>query len=430
MRVLVIGSGGREHALAWKLKQSPRVSEIFAAPGNAGIGRLASLVPVDASNVVELADFARSLRIDLTVVGPELPLTLGVVDEFRSRGMRIVGPTQAGAELEGSKVFSKRFMKEHGIPTADFEIAHSREEADGILGSGRIGWPAVIKVDGLAAGKGVVIAADAAEAAEALTGIFDDKSFGKSGDSVVIEKMLVGTEISFQVLTDGEHAVPLASAQDYKRALDGNLGPNTGGMGTVSPSPMLTSELQRQILKDMVLPTLEGLVAENRPYRGILYLGLMITEDGPKVLEYNCRLGDPETQVIMTRLESDLVPVLEAVADGDLRDMHLKWAHHASVCVVMSAKGYPVKPETGDAITGLAEAEELDNVAVFHAGTKLEGDQLVTSAGRVLGVTAWSPRLSDARTLAYEAVSRIRFDGAQWRRDIGVDVLEHLSRKA
>jgi len=429
MRIMVVGNGGREHALAWKLKASPKVAELFAAPGNAGINRIASPVPIDASSVVELADFAASVRMDLTVVGPELPLTLGIVDRFAERGLRIVGPSQAAAELEGSKVFSKRFMKTNGIPTADFRICSSREEAQGVLASGEIGWPAVIKADGLAAGKGVVIAADAAEAEQALRTIFDDKAFGRAGDQVVIEQCLEGTEISFHVLTDGEHAIPLASAQDYKRAQDGGAGPNTGGMGTVSPAPMLSKELQARILKEVVLPTLKGLRAEDRPYRGVMYVGIMMTKDGPMVLEYNCRLGDPETQVILSRLESDLVPVLEATADGDLSKIHLEWAHQASVCVVMAAAGYPAKVETGQVIRGLADAEALPSVQVFHGATRADDSNVVTSGGRVLGVTATAPTLSGARDRAYDAVSRIRFDGAHWRRDIGSDVLEYLTRK-
>ena len=359
MRVLVVGSGGREHALAWKIKQSPRVTELFCAPGNAGMVGIASPVPIDPSSVVELADFAVSLRMDLTVVGPELPLTLGIVDAFEDRGLRIVGPSQAGAELEGSKVMSKRFMQDHGIPTARFEIAGSHEEAAQIIKSGKLGWPAVIKVDGLAAGKGVFISADLAEAESALADIFDHRIFGNAGNRVVIEEALVGTEVSFQVLTDGEFAIPLASAQDYKRALDGNEGPNTGGMGTVSPSPMLTAELQRQILQQTVIPALKGLKEENRPYRGVLYVGVMLTEDGPKVLEYNCRLGDPETQVIMTRLDSDIVPLLEATASGRLAEAPPKWAHHVSTCIVMAAGGYPAKPELGRPITGLGDVAPL-----------------------------------------------------------------------
>jgi phosphoribosylamine--glycine ligase len=430
MRIMVVGSGGREHALAWKLKASPKVAEIFAAPGNPGISSIASPVPIDASSVVELADFAASVRMDLTVVGPELPLTLGIVDRFAERGLRIVGPSQAAAELEGSKVFSKRFMKANGIPTADFRVCSSRDEAQRVLDSGDLGWPAVIKADGLAAGKGVVIAADAAEAEQALRTIFDEKAFGRAGDQVVIERCLEGTEVSFHVLTDGEHAIPLASAQDYKRVQDGGVGPNTGGMGTVSPSPMLSKELQARILKEVVLPTLKGLRAEDRPYRGVMYVGLMMTKDGPMVLEYNCRLGDPETQVILSRLESDLVPVLEATADGDLSAVHLDWAHQASVCVVMAAAGYPTKPDLGQVIHGLAEAEALPNVKVFQSGTRRSDDgNVVTAGGRVLGVTATAPTLSGARDRAYEAVARIRFDGAHWRRDIGSDVLEYLARK-
>ena len=430
MRVLVVGSGGREHALAWKLAQSPAVTEIFAAPGNAGLARLGSCVPIDPSGVVELADFAESVHVDLTVVGPELPLTLGIADEFAKRGLRLFGPSRAAAELEGSKVFSKRFMRTHGIPTADFWIVGNRADGEALIESGEAGWPVVIKADGLAAGKGVVIAQDRAEASEALVQMFDARVFGRAAEQVLLERCLVGTEISFHVLTDGEHAIPLASAQDYKRALDGGEGPNTGGMGTVSPSPMLTKEMQAHILKSIVLPTIHGMRDTGRTYKGVLYIGLMMTEDGPFVLEYNCRLGDPETQVILTRLESDLLPLLEGVVDGRLLDVHPRWAHAAAVCVVMAARGYPAKPEAGHAIAGLEDAAALGDVHVFHSGTSLEDGTVKSSGGRVVSVTATAPSLSGARLLAYKGVGMIAFDGAQFRRDIGADVLEFLAQRA
>ena len=430
MRVLVVGSGGREHALAWKLRQSSAVTEVFAAPGNAGIARVASCVPIDASAVVELADFAQSVHVDLTVVGPELPLTLGIVDEFQKRGLRIFGPNLAAAELEGSKIFSKRFMKEHGIPTADFWVATSRPEAEAVLDSGEGGWPIVIKADGLAGGKGVIIAKDRAEADEALHAMFDAKAFGNAGAQVLLEKCLPGIEVSFHVLTDGEHAVPLASAQDYKRVFDNGLGPNTGGMGAVSPSPVLTKVLQTQMLNELVLPTLRGMAASGRPYRGVLYVGVMITPDGPKVIEYNCRLGDPETQVIMARLESDLLPLLEGVVDGNLHEVHPKWAHEAAVCVVLAAKGYPARPDTGHAISGLEEAERAPRTHVFHGATEAKDGAIVSAGGRVLGVTATAPTLTGARAGAYEAVGRLSFEGAQHRSDIGSDLIAYLSQQA
>jgi phosphoribosylamine--glycine ligase len=426
MRLLIVGNGGREHALAWKLSQSEAVGEIFVAPGNAGLARLGSVVPIHQTDVVELADFAVSLRVDFTVVGPELPLTLGIVDEFSKRGLRIFGPSRSAAEIEGSKVFAKRLMERHGIPTPPFQVVGSRSEAEAVLDGGQLGWPAVIKADGLASGKGVVVAATREEADEALVRMFDQRTFGQAAEQVVLEKCLVGTEVSFHVLTDGEAVVPLASAQDYKRLADGGAGPNTGGMGTVSPTPRLTKDLQALILRDAVLPTLKGMREEGRPFRGVLYVGLMLTDDGPQVLEYNCRFGDPETQVLLTRLEGDLLPLLQAAADGHLRDAKPRWARHASCCVVMAAKGYPGKPDTGHPIAGLEEAEEVEGVTVFHAATKAQEGAVVTTGGRVLGVTATSPSLATARERAYEAVSRIRFEGSQHRTDIGADVLSYL----
>ncbi len=430
MRVLIIGGGGREHALAWKLQQSPQVTEIFSASGNAGMAALGSCVPIHHTDIVELADFVESVKIDLTVVGPELPLTLGIVDEFQRRGLKIFGPNRDAAELEGSKVFSKRFMETHGIPTARFQIATSRAEAEAILDSGEFGWPCVLKADGLAAGKGVILPKTREEAEEALVLFFDEKAFGSASEQVVIEECLVGTEASYHVLADGESFVPLASAQDYKRIGDGDEGPNTGGMGTVSPSPRLTKDLQRSIVQDIVVPTIKGMKEDGRPYRGVLFIGLMLTAEGPKVIEYNCRFGDPETQVILPRLDGDLFELLSAVVDGKLSQVHPKWHHQAATCVVMASEGYPGKVEKGRKITGIDAADALEGVTVFQAATKDTDGAIETVGGRVLGVTALSPNLAHARDLAYEGVGLIQFDGAQYRKDIGSDVVAYLAEKS
>jgi phosphoribosylamine--glycine ligase len=426
MRVLVVGGGAREHALTWKLAQSPQVTELFAAPGNAGMAEIASCVPIDPSGIVELADFAQSLHVDLTVIGPELPLALGAVDELQKRGLAVFGPSRAAAELEASKVFSKRFMEANGIPTAPYWVAQSRERGEQVLDSGETGWPAVIKADGLAAGKGVIIARDRDEAQDALVRMFDQKEFGSAAKQVLIETCLQGVEVSFHVVTDGSHVVPLASAQDYKRARDGNEGPNTGGMGTVSPSPRLTKDLQSRILKEVVKPTILGMQAAGRVYRGVLYVGIMVTPAGPMVLEYNCRLGDPETQVILTRLDGDLLGFLLAAVAGRLHEVHPRWAHHASTCVVVASGGYPGKPETGKVIEGLDAAAAVEGVTVFHAGTRKDGDVVRTSGGRVLGITGTSPSVATARERAYRAVGHVRFEGMQYRTDIGADVVEYL----
>ncbi|MEM7248782.1 MAG: phosphoribosylamine--glycine ligase [Acidobacteriota bacterium] len=428
MRTLVIGGGGREHALAWKLKQSPQVTEVFVAPGNAGLDTLGSVVPIHHADIVEMADFAENVHVDLTVVGPELPLTLGIADEFHRRGLRIFGPTQAAAELEGSKVFAKRFLESEGIPTADFKVVSSHEKATAVADSGELGWPLVVKADGLAAGKGVIIAADREEAEAAFQVMFEEKSFGSASDQVVLERCLTGTEVSFHVLTDGEAFFPLASSQDYKRVGEGATGPNTGGMGTVSPSPLLSKELQQRILKEIVVPTLKGMKGQGRPYQGVLYIGLMITDEGPQVIEYNCRFGDPETQVLLPRLDGDLFELLNAVIDGKLSQVHPRWHHQAAVCVVMASEGYPGKPTTGRTIEGLDAAAQVPGVTVFHAATKSEDDVVKTTGGRVLGVTALSPNLPAARDHALEAVNAISFEGAHWRRDIGQDVIDFLEK--
>src|SRR5438128_8292942 len=350
MRVLVVGQGGREHALCWKLKQSPLVKEIYVAPGNAGIAAVADCVQIGVADIIELADFADKLKIDLTIVGPELPLTLGIVDEFQKRGMPIFGPTRLAAELEGSKVFSKEFMRKYNIPTADATACASVDEAKDALKKPK--YPAVIKVDGLASGKGVVIVESAKEADEYLRLVFDDKKFGNAANRILIEEFLQGEEVSFLAITDGKKCVPLAPAKDYKKAFDGEEGPNTGGMGAHSPAVVLNGETAAVIMKSIILPTIQGMATEGRPYTGCLYAGLMLTPNGPKVLEYNCRFGDPETQPLMMRLKSDLAEVMLATAEGRLDQVELRWDPRPAICVVATSKGYPGKYQTGAPITG------------------------------------------------------------------------------
>ncbi|HEY8849585.1 MAG TPA: phosphoribosylamine--glycine ligase, partial [Thermoanaerobaculia bacterium] len=339
MRVLVVGQGGREHAICWKLKQSPQVKEIYAAPGNAGIAQVADCVPIGVADIVELADFAEKLKIDLTIIGPELPLTLGVVDEFQKRGMTIFGPTRLAAELEGSKVFSKEFMRKYKIPTPEAAACRSVDEARDALKHTK--YPAVIKVDGLAGGKGVVIVQSKAEADEYLSLVFEEKKFGNAATRILVEEYVTGEEVSFMVITDGKRFVPLAPAKDYKKAFDGDEGPNTGGMGSHSPAVVLTSETAAEVMRSIMIPTIQGMAEEGRPYTGVLYAGLMLTKKGPKVLEYNCRFGDPETQVQMLRLDDDLAEILLRAAQGSLGDTKVNWRKEAAACVVMAVDGYP-----------------------------------------------------------------------------------------
>ncbi len=424
MRVLVVGNGGREHALAWKIRQSPLVREVFCAPGNAGIAEVADCVAIESTHIVELADFAQQIAADLTVVGPELPAVLGIVDEFQRRGLAVFGPTRAAAELEGSKVFAREFMQRHHIPAPRFALARSLPEAEAAIARGDLGWPLVVKMDGLAAGKGVVVAADAAEARATAARMLAD---GRGpGARVVLEEFLSGEELSFLALSDGSRVVPLVSAQDHKRALDGDLGPNTGGMGTVSPATQLTVELHKQIMQEIVLPTVAGMAAEGRRYQGVVYAGLMLTPQGPRVLEFNCRFGDPEAQVILARLKSDLVPLLQGVAAGQLPEARPEWAREAAACVVMASHGYPDAPDTGQVIQGLEKLKGLPDVIAFHAATARRGGQLVTVGGRVLGITALGANLAAAVRRAYEAVSEVTFEGAHYRKDIGQRALARL----
>ena len=417
MKILVIGSGGREHALVWKLRESQTMEEIYCAPGNAGIGQEAECLPVDVTSPEAILELATRLQIDLTVIGPEAPLVAGVVDLFEKAGLVVIGPTKAAARLEGSKIFSKQFMERHRIPSGRFSVPENFEAAVRTLD--QFSLPVVIKADGLAAGKGVVVAATRGVAEKALDEFMRQGVLGSAGERVVIEECLVGEEVSFIVLTDGRGMLPLVLTQDHKAIFDNDEGPNTGGMGAYSDESILDERERDNIFRRIVAPTLAGLAAEGMPYRGFLYCGLMLTPEGPKVLEYNVRLGDPETQPILMRLRSDLVKILMAVHEGQLAAIDAHWTPNPAVCVVLASKGYPGKPETGQAITGFQEAEALGGVKVFHAGTAVREQRLVASGGRVLGVTAIGEDLRAAIDRAYLAVNKICFDGMQYRRDIG-----------
>ncbi|HQR66154.1 MAG TPA: phosphoribosylamine--glycine ligase [Thermoanaerobaculia bacterium] len=431
MRILVVGSGGREHALVWKLAQSPEATEIFCAPGNPGIAEKATCVPIGVEDVVELADFAESMSIDLTVVGPELPLTLGLVDELTGRGLLAFGPNRLAAELEGSKVFSKSFMQKYGIPTPVAETCRTRAEAEAAVK--KVGLPCVFKADGLAAGKGVVIVTTREEADKALRLFFEERVFGSAGDRLLVERFVAGEEVSFLCICDGTLAVPLATTKDYKKVFDGDRGPNTGGMGSHSPSVVLDAATSADVLTYIVHPTLKGMAAEGRPFRGVLYGGLML-ENGltPHVLENHVRFGDPETQSILLRLESDLIPFLVAAARGRLEDAGvIAWRREATACVVLTAEGYPGPYERGRVVEGIEDAMEDPDVVVFHSGTTRDRDgRLVTSGGRVLSVCARGRSLSTALKKSREAAEKVRFEGKHFRRDIGKGPLEILRERS
>jgi len=426
MRVLVVGNGGREHALVWKIRMSPLVRDVFCAPGNAGIAALADCVPIETSHIVELADFAQQTGIDLTVIGPELPAVLGLADEFQRRGLSVFGPTRAAAELEGSKAFAREFMRRHGIPGPRYAIVRSLEEAQALISKGELGWPLVLKMDALAAGKGVVVAQDAGEALATAARMLGERRAGAAAVKLVLEECLEGEEVSFLAFSDGARVVPLVSSQDHKRVFDGDRGPNTGGMGTVSPATQISVELHKQILQEIVVPTVAGMAAEGRRYQGVLYAGLMLTSAGPRVLEFNARFGDPEAQVILARLRSDVVPLLRGVADGHLPEGPIEWAKEAAACVVLASRGYPDTPETGKPITGLEQLESLPDVAVFHAATARRDGQLVSVGGRVLGITALGDSLELAVQRAYESAAKVSFEGMHYRRDIGQRALARL----
>ena len=426
MKILVVGNGGREHALVWKIRQSPLVTDIYCAPGNAGIDGLADCIPIDTSNIVEVADFAQTIKADLTVVGPELPMVLGIADEFVRRGMAIFSPSRAAAEIEGSKAFAREFMTRHKIPSPRYEVCQTYEDALAFVERAPFGLPFVIKADGLASGKGSVIVRDAAEARTVVGDMMADKKFGSAGAKTVMEEFLAGEEVSFLVFSDGARVVPMVSVQDHKRALDGDEGPNTGGMGTVSPATNLSLDAHKQIMQEIVLPTIAGLAAEGRRYQGVLFAGLMITDSGPKVLEFNARFGDPETQVIMARMRSDIVPILQQVAAGHLKETKIEWAKEPAVCVVLAARGYPDTPETGKVVRGLDALSEDTDVVVYHAATAQKDNEVVTVGGRVLGVTALGANLDAAVARAYEVVGKLSFDGMFYRKDIGQRALARL----
>jgi phosphoribosylamine--glycine ligase len=418
MKVLVIGGGGREHALVWKLKQSPRVDKIWCAPGNGGIEAEAECLPADPADVPGLVALAERLSPDLTIVGPEVPLVNGIGDAFRSRGWPVVAPSQQAAQLEGSKIFAKEFLRRQGIPTAQmYGVFDTARDAVGELS--KVDWPMVIKADGLCAGKGVFVAQDMASAEDFIRRVMETDELGPGGKRLLLEEALEGEELSFIVVTDGQRYAPLVPTRDHKRAFDGDRGPNTGGMGAYSTDELLPPKLRRAVIDSIVEPTLRGLTDEGILYQGFLYIGLMLTASGPKILEFNCRLGDPETQAIVARMDFDLAQVLGEVAAGILEPSKLKWKSGASACVVIASGGYPGKYAPGKKIEGLTDAERINGVKVFHAGTAREGNSLVTSGGRVLGVTAAGPSVERAVTTVYEAAGKIRFEGMHYRKDIG-----------
>jgi phosphoribosylamine--glycine ligase len=419
MNILVLGGGGREHALTWRLACDAGVSRIFCAPGNAGIAQVAVTVPLDPANPADVLAFVEEHDIALTVVGPELPLTRGVVDLLSARGRLAFGPTRAAAEIESSKVFAKEFMVRHRVPTADCEVCSSADAARRVVASGRFGFPLVVKADGLAAGKGVIIAEDRTVAFGAIDAIMVGRQFGEAGERVLIEECLAGPEVSFFVVSDGVRGLSFCSAQDHKRAYDDDRGPNTGGMGAFAPSPLVDAALAARIIDEVVTPTIDGMRAEGRPFRGFLYVGLMLTSGGPKVLEFNARLGDPEAQVLLPLLAEDLMPLLHDAAAGTLSRSSAVFASGATVGVVLASGGYPDRYETRKPIAGLDEAAAAPGVLVFHAGTAIQGDQVVTSGGRVLTIVGRGPDYGSAIARAYEAVGRIAFEGMHWRRDIG-----------
>jgi phosphoribosylamine--glycine ligase len=418
MKILVIGSGGREHALVWKISQSPKVSKIFCAPGNAGISHLVQCVDIGEDNMVGLANFAQKMKIDLTIVGPELPLSRGMVDEFDKLGLKIFGPNQKATQIESSKVFSKYLMKKYNIPSANYAVFQDIKKAFDYVK--QQAFPLVIKADGLAAGKGVFIVKGIKQAKEALDSLMKKKIFGDAGEYVVIEEFLEGEEISVLAFSDGETVVPMVSSQDHKKIFNKDKGPNTGGMGAYSPVPFYNDLSRKIVLQKILKPTIEGLKTEGREYKGVLYAGLILTKEGPKVLEFNARFGDPETQVVLPRLETDLIEIFNAVIEGNLHKINLKWKDNAVVCVVIASGGYPGKYQKGKVIDGLKSLEEMKNIIVFHAGTKFQDGKVVTSGGRVLGITAWADTIFKAKEKAYEGVEKIYFEEMYYRKDIAL----------
>ncbi|MDD2680282.1 MAG: phosphoribosylamine--glycine ligase [Candidatus Omnitrophica bacterium] len=424
MRVLLIGSGGREHALAWKIKQSKLCDKLFCAPGNAGIGQIAECVNIQVEDIAGLLDFADREKIDLTVVGPEIPLSLGIVDEFTRYGLKIFGPSRAAARLEASKIFSKELMAKYKVPTAAFRIFDNLQEAESHIE--KIGAPCVIKADGLAAGKGVIVAKTVNEAKQAVIAMMQERLFGESGNRIIIEECLEGQEVSIIVITDSKEVLALASSQDHKRIFDNDSGPNTGGMGAYSPAPIVTNELFKEIMNKVIYPTIDGLAKEGIDYRGVLYAGMMLTKEGLKTLEFNARFGDPETQAILPRLKSDLLEIMLAASEQKLNRIRtLEWDKRFCVCVVCSAGGYPGSYEKGKEIFGLDKAAQMPDVVVFHAGTKLLNNKVITNGGRVLGVTGLGSSIGEAMDKTYAAVREISFQGMHYRHDIGRKALRY-----
>ncbi len=416
MKILVIGSGGREHALVWKIAQSPKVEKIYCAPGNGGIAALAECVPIGSEEIDKLLDFAREKKIDLTVTGPEAPLTLGIVDRFEEAGLSIFGPRKEAAILEGSKQFTKDFLKRHNIPTAAYGSFQDPQAAIDYIR--KQGAPIVVKADGLAAGKGVFVAQDVDEAVAAVRTVMEEKKFGNAGTTVVVEDCLVGEEASFMVFSDGKTVVPMVSSQDHKQAYDGDAGPNTGGMGAYSPAPVIQGRTS-EIMEKIMIPTIRGMAEEGRLFKGVLYAGLMMTEAGPQVLEFNVRFGDPEAQPILFRLETDLIEIMEATRENRLHECRIEWSEDAAVCVVLASGGYPGAYEKGKVITGLSDFPASPDLVVFHGGTQKVDQKILTAGGRVLGITASGQDLATALGRAYDAVHRIDFPGKHFRTDIG-----------
>jgi phosphoribosylamine---glycine ligase len=424
MRILVVGSGGREHTLIWKLRQSSRVQGLFCAPGNAGMARAARCVPIQTHDFAGIIELVRKERIDFVIVGPEAPLAAGLVNHLKASGIGVLGPTEEAAQLESSKVFAKDFMVRNNIPTAHYASFQDPQMARVFLESDDTNYPIVVKADGLAAGKGVVVARSLQEAREAVQRIMVDREFGSSGDRILVEECLVGVEASYIVFTDGETIIPAVAARDHKAVYDNDAGPNTGGMGAYSTDDILGPELEREVLKKVIRPVIHGMKDEGFPFQGILYAGLMLTNRGPQVLEFNVRMGDPECQVILPRLSSDFSELCAALCEGRLKDYKAVWSRDAAVCVVLASGGYPGEYSKGKVITGIQMAEEDSRVAVFHAGTRQEGDQLLTDGGRVLGVTATGQDLASAIMSVYEATNKIHFEGMHYRRDIGAKGLK------
>ena len=427
MKVLVIGGGGREHALVWKIAQNPTVKKIFCAPGNAGIAKQAECLPIPAEDVQSLLHWAEKEKVDLAIVGPEAPLTLGIVDAFEARGLRIFGPSRRAAEIEGSKAFAKDLMEKYSVPAGESRTFEDYEAANRYVQER--GAPIVIKADGLAAGKGVILCQKLEEAQAALDQIMVKRAFGGAGNRVVVEEFLSGEEASFLAFTDGETVLPLPTSQDHKSVFDNDRGPNTGGMGAYSPAPVVNEKVHREVMEKIMIPTVRGMAQEGRSYRGVLYAGLMIQDEKPKVLEFNARFGDPETQPLLMRMKSDLVPVLEATIEGRLSKLKVQWDERPSVCVVMASGGYPGSYEKGKAISGLEEAAQVPDAFVFHAGTAFQGGKVVTSGGRVLGVTAVGKGIREAIAKAYEVAGKISWEGAHFRKDIGQKALKRGMKK-